>query len=58
MIECDGCGRPLKRVEETVAGQRRGVYRCGTPSCNRTWHVCLVREPGQQTTLALVMRHL
>jgi len=58
LVECDGCGRPLKCVEEQVNGQAKKTFRCGTPSCNRTWHLLLINEPGQPQTLALVLKHL
>lgn len=54
LVECGGCGRPLKLVQE--AGEKK--YRCGSPGCNRTWYLQLVNEPGQPQLLALVMRHL
>lgn len=53
-VECEGCGRRLKLVEE--AGKK--TYRCGTPGCNRVWHPILVQEPGQAPVLAMVMKHL
>jgi hypothetical protein len=58
LILCPGCGSPLKCVEETVAGAKRAVLRCGSPSCNRTWHILRVKEPGQAEVVALVMKHL
>lgn len=53
-VECGGCGKPLKIV---VEGAEK-TYRCGTPGCNRVWHLQLVREPGRAEVLALVMKHL
>jgi hypothetical protein len=55
VIGCEGCGAPLKRVQ--IEGGDR-VWRCGTPSCNRTWHLQIVREPGGPELLALVLKHL
>lgn len=54
LVECDGCGRPVKLVCE--AGKK--TYRCGTPGCNRVWHLQLVREPGKAEMLALIMKTL
>lgn len=54
LVECDGCGRPLRLVTE--AGKKS--YRCGTPGCRRTWYLQIVREPGQPELLALVIRHV
>lgn len=57
-IECDGCGHLLKLVTETIAGQPRKTYRCGTPGCQRTWHPTLVHDAGQPQLLALILKHL
>lgn len=65
LVECDGCGRPVRLVEERGAaagagagadGKARKTYRCGTPGCNRTWHLQLVHEPGRSALLALVLK--
>jgi DNA-binding HxlR family transcriptional regulator len=58
LIECDGCGRPVKAVAEQVNGQSRKVYRCGTPGCHSTWHLVNVMPPGGPEMLALVMKSL
>lgn len=59
IIECGGCGRPLKCVDEPGHnGARKRSFRCGTVGCNRTWYLELVKEPGATPVLALVMRHL
>lgn len=57
LVECDGCGRPLKQVT-LVDGKDRKVYRCGTPTCNRTWQLQVVHEPGGVELLALVMKRM
>lgn len=49
LVECGGCGRPLKFIT-------KGVYRCGTPSCNRTWNPMTIAETGQPPILAMVMK--
>ncbi len=51
IIECPGCGRPLKFIV-------KGQYTCSTPGCNRTWYPTLVNESGKSPVLALVMKHL
>jgi hypothetical protein len=33
------------------------LYCCGTPTCNRTWHPTLTKEPGGQQLLAMVIRN-
>ena len=55
LIECPGCGRPLKMIEEKSASQTRKVYRCGTPDCSRTWFLMLLTSPGSPPTPSLVM---
>lgn len=50
LIECDGCGRPLRLVIEGGAK----LYRCGTPHCHCTWRLMLVSEPGRAEMLAMV----
>lgn len=54
LIECEGCGKPVKQVKE---GDRK-LYRCGQPCCNRTYELALVSEPGQPVLLALVLKFL
>jgi hypothetical protein len=54
MIECEGCGRPLKLV--MADDGKTKLFRCGTTSCNRTWHGATPREPGGNPLLALVMK--
>lgn len=56
LIECDGCGRPVQVAVEKIDGKDAKVYRCGTPECNRTWHLALVNEAGRSPMLALVMK--
>ncbi len=51
IIECPGCGKPLKCVE-------KGKYTCSIACCNRTWYPMLVGESGKSPVLALVMKHL
>jgi hypothetical protein len=58
LVECPGCGRTLKMVEELVGGQKRKTFRCGTPSCHKVQHLLIVREPGGPQVLALVMKTL
>jgi len=52
MIECEGCGRPLKLVIDN--GRKK--FRCGTPGCDRTFEMLVIQEPGQPQIPALVMR--
>jgi hypothetical protein len=52
IIECQGCGKPLKLVMD---GQQK-TFRCGTPDCNRTWHCVIIAEPAKPPMLALVMK--
>jgi len=59
LVECPGCGHPLRVIERRSTGpQTHNIYRCGTPTCNVTWHLALVNEPGQPQRLALVIRNL
>ena len=58
LVECEGCGRPLKMVIQKQAGKDIKLFRCGTPTCNRTWYLQIVREPGGPELLALVMKTL
>ena len=61
LIECEGCGRPVKLVIDRAGaggadGKERKLWRCGTPTCNRTWHLAIVKEPGGPELLGLVMK--
>lgn len=58
IIECEGCGRPLKLVREKIGGEEKKLWRCGVAGCNRTWHLQIVREPGGREVLAMVMKTL
>jgi hypothetical protein len=58
VIECPGCGRPLKFFAEKIAGKDVKKFRCSLPGCNRTWQLMLVSEPGRAGVLALVMTTL
>ena len=59
LIECEGCGKPLKLVIERDVGpagvKERKLYRCGTPGCHRTWRPVIAQEPGQVQLLAMIM---
>jgi hypothetical protein len=47
LVECPGCGHPLRVIEpRSSSSQTRNIYRCGTPTCNVTWHLALVNELG------------
>lgn len=50
LVECEGCGKPLKMVVE--AGKK--TFSCGVPGCNRVWHLLIVKEPGGVELLAMV----
>jgi hypothetical protein len=56
LVECGGCGKPLKQVIETKGNDPVKTYRCGTPDCNRTWTPLIVHAPGQPKLLAMVMQ--
>jgi hypothetical protein len=58
LIECPGCGHPLKRIDERIANQPRTVYRCGAPACARTWHLAIVSDPTNRPLLALILKTL
>jgi hypothetical protein len=51
LIECPGCGKPLKLIEEplppSAGGGKKKVYRCGLLSCNKTWSLVIAQIPGQ-----------
>jgi hypothetical protein len=62
ILECPGCGKPLRFFEERIAGlddvKVKKLFRCCTKDCNRTWELAMVNEPGQPMYLSLVMKVL
>jgi hypothetical protein len=51
LIECPGCGKPLRQV---VEGGKK-LFRCGLDSCRQMWSMQLIREPGGPMIPALIM---
>jgi hypothetical protein len=54
LIECPGCGKPLKMIVEN--GVKK--FRCGVRTCNKTWSLQIVEAVGQAAGVAaLVLKH-